>query len=286
MKNDYDKSIFTTYEQGIFFDYFLELLSEDFALGKITSFEDIPVNELCSRLVEIKPYNKPWNLYHFSKRQINTLAVLCSDALKQVGAKRSVKYFIRRFYFDKMRLAFDMQTNYFEPKNDKNGLPAETPIELRDYVVRLFDIFTAVSKVVPKREFITELPTELCITTHNYVEHKVQKVLENIILGKTHKGVNLFAFFFFRIPEHERITQSLLINKAFLRLCHAEWSKLILLEDDKDSLNFQFAALDLICFMDNENKILFDNKLMQYRHNLVEKTIEAALLAEIEKRFV
>lgn len=278
------------YEQREFIYHFLDLVIESFVLKKFKRFEDIPVKEFCLNLIENKScyFFSRLGTSYYKKKNLIVLSYCCSSALEVFKTKHNINDLIRQFYFEQMRdKIFRMRTEYPFEKTilDENGLPVETPSKLREYLVSLFTLFDTITEAKPEKDYISELPIVSEIAKHNLMDWKIVEALQRIILEKAHKGINWFAFFFFRIPEQDRILQFPFITKTFRRLCYIEGENIILLNDDINSLDFKLAVFDLIPFIDEDNKILWDNKLMQYRHDYVAKTIEDAFLAEIKTRF-
>ena len=276
---------------------FWEYIAESFAVGRYNSFDDINIQAACNAVhnSHITNYQGRRDLkLNLGIRALESLPAFCTEIIERIKSEQSIEEMREQFFFEGLSDFFDL--HYEEgwdeynkewcKLKDEQGLPAIKPTEIRDYLVGLQPTYNEVVGTKPEQDYETILLSQDPTRNFYRSESGKRNTLTRVIKGKMSKGLSLSGLFFYLVPEDEKKSASKLICKQFLRLCRFRTvDDFILVNDDKDSLDFRLAVLDTIPFFYSDNKLLFRNKIEQVRHNAVAQAIEDAFIKEYEKQF-
>lgn len=242
-----------------------DLVKESIALNTISDFADIPLDSYIDRITSISK--------HARKARYNMEALMqnSKDMLEELQKESDIQSITKECLYQKLCDIFSLYFigKYFlkyagNDNVDENGIPEYFPMRLNDFIKKLYPIFQVVCQTPQSFEFIDLLNAHSDEKVDDWTWVNRALILTMVFLGKVRSGRDITRLLFERIPLN------IVIPDSFKKLCRIKNGKYIMCNTDVNSLDFQFAVLDLIQFIDHNNKLLFNNKINEYLKTLKE----------------
>lgn len=227
-----------------------DLIKENLALKKIANLENISIND----------YIRLANTLDFKWLDIAAIVEDTEDILADLK-QQSLATIIKSFYCERLCDIFNVYFDSCYSKKysdngeyDDNCIPKKYPQTIKDFIQAAYRTFENIRHTAESFDLIDLIESE----SDNTAYKNLIKIFALIFLGKIRRGRNITPILF------DKIGKNSIIPESFKRLCRIKKGQYIIFNTDWDTVDFQIAVFDLIQFVDNDNKKLFNNKVNQY----------------------
>lgn len=241
---------------------FEELVQENIALNKIKNLESIPLQSYIEVISKANKYARK------AKLNLDSVISDSKDMIQDLKENSSIQEVTKNCFYEKLCKIFNLYFigKYFfkyvgNDKIDKDGLPNYFPIQLKKFIKDTYFTFKKIISANESLEFEDIISANKEAEANGVAHIKCSLILTMTLLGKIKRGRNITNLLFDKTPT------TMLIPDSFKKLCRIKNNKYIIFNTDYDSLDFQLAVLDLIQFVDSDNKALFNNKINSYLKN-------------------